>query len=126
MTLRSIALLALVGGAVMLSTTAMAQRDPAYQAARDAGQIGEKPDGYLGFVTAPTPALRAMVEDINIKRKAAYTERAVATGATIEEYAFTNGCNLIANTKLGEKYQGPDGTWRTRTAAAPTRDSRCL
>lgn len=52
---------------------AMAQRDPAYEAARSAGQIGEQPDGYLGFVSTPTPAVREMVNDINIKRKAAYT-----------------------------------------------------
>ena len=51
--------------------SAMAQRDPAYAAARAAGQIGEQPDGYLGFATTPTPAIRALVQDLNIKRKAA-------------------------------------------------------
>jgi uncharacterized protein YdbL (DUF1318 family) len=46
----------------------VAQRDPAYAAAREAGQVGEKMDGYLGYVTPPSAALKAVVEDINLKR----------------------------------------------------------
>lgn len=105
---------------------AYAQREPAYESARSQGAVGEKTDGYLGFVSAPTPAVRAMVEDINIKRKASYTRRAAATGSTVAEYAFTIGCNLIANTRPGEKYQGPDGSWQTRGAGPPVRDGRCI
>ena len=105
--------------------SAMAQRDPAYEAARSAGQIGEQPDGYLGFVTSPTPAVRDIVNDINIKRKAAYTASAQSTGSTVQQFAFTSGCNLIANTKPGEKYQTPGGGWKTRDAGPPERDSRC-
>jgi uncharacterized protein len=104
---------------------AWAQRDPAYAAARADGSIGEKMDGYLGHVATPTAAQRALVDDLNIKRRAVYSEKAQAVGATIEEYAFTSGCRLIAQTVAGEKYQAPDGTWRTRTAAPPLRDSRC-
>ena len=66
-----------------------------------------------------------MVEDINIKRRANYTERARSQNATVEEYAFTQGCILIARTAPGEKYQAPDGSWQTRGAGAPQRDSRC-
>ena len=105
--------------------SAMAQRDPAYEAARSAGQIGEQPDGYLGFATAPTPAIRALVEDLNIKRKAAYTASAQSTGSTVQQFAFTSGCNLIANTKPGEKYQTPGGAWKTRDGSPPERDARC-
>ena len=117
---------------VMLSAIALigaqpayAQRDPAYSAAREAGQVGERVDGYLGYVGAASPELRAVVEDINIKRKAVYAQRAQANNATLEEYALTIGCGLISQTKPGEKYQAPDGSWQTRTAAAPLRDSRC-
>jgi uncharacterized protein len=117
--------LALVGAA-MLASPASAQRDPAYQAARSAGLIGEQPDGYLGFVTPPSAEIRRMVEDLNIRRRAAYTERAAAANATVEQFAFTSGCNLINQTVAGEKYMGPDGTWRTRTSAPPVRDSRCI
>lgn len=117
----AIAVTAAVGLAV---PSAMAQRDPAYEAARSGGQIGEQPDGYLGFVSTPTPAVRDMVNDINIKRKAAYTSGAPA-GSTIEQFAFITGCNLIAKTKPGEKYKGPDGRWLTRDAGPPVRAANC-
>lgn len=109
-----------------VSTAALAQRDPAYAAARSAGQVGEQPDGYLGVVGGGTPALKALVSNINIQRKSAYTQKASSSGATVEQMAFTSGCNLIAQTDPGEKYKAPDGTWKTRTAAAPERDSRCI
>lgn len=116
---------ALVGAALLAAPAAQAQRDPAYQAARQAGQVGEQPDGYLGHVTPPTPEIRALVLDINIKRKDAYTRSAASTGATVEQFAFTSGCNLIARTQPGEKYQAPDGRWLTRDASSPVRDPRC-
>ena len=119
-----------VGVALVASTLApvgaMAQgRDPAYAAARASGQVGEKMDGYLGVVGTPGAGLRAMVDDLNIKRKAAYAAKAQANGATIEEYALSSGCQLILNTQPGEKYQAPDGTWQTRSSTVPMRDSRC-
>ena len=113
-------------GSALVAAPALADRDPAYQAARNQGAVGEQPDGYLGFVTTPTPAIRQMVEDLNIRRRAAYTERASAAGSTVEQFAFTTGCNLIMQTVAGEKYRAPDGTWHTRGADAPIRDSRCV
>lgn len=108
-----------------LSGPALAQRDPAYAAARAAGQVGEQPDGYLGVVSGGAD-IRALVSNINIQRKAAYTQKAQAAGATVEQMAFTSGCNLIEQTKPGEKYRAPDGSWQTRGAGAPQRDSRCV
>jgi len=108
-----------------LATPALAQRDPAYAAARAAGQVGEKIDGYLGVVGAGTPALQAIVNDINIKRRALYAQKAQAANATLDEYALTAGCQAILATAPGEKYQAPDGSWQTRGAGAPQRDARC-
>jgi len=120
---------ALVGGLVIagltLPGTALAQRDPAYDAARKAGQVGEKMDGYLGVVGSQSAAIQAMVSDLNIKRRANYAERAQAQRATLQEYAFTQGCVLIARTTPGEKYQAPDGSWQTRGDGPPQRDPRC-
>lgn len=117
-----------LGATALLSVSgmAMAQRDPAYAAARAAGQVGEQPDGYLGIVGAATGELRTLVNSINIQRKAAYTQKAQASGATVEQMAFTSGCNLIAQTASGEKYKAPDGEWKTRTAAAPERAPACV
>jgi len=109
----------------MLAGPAQAQRDPAYDAARAAGRVGEKTDGYLGIVSGGDATLRKMVDDINIKRRAVYAQRAQAANATLEEYAFTAGCLAISRTAPGEKYQAPDGSWQTRGSGAPQRDSRC-
>ncbi len=116
-----------VAAIALLATSgaALAQRDPAYAAARAAGEVGEQPDGYLGIAGAATPALRAMVNDLNIKRKSAYTASAQQSGSTVEQMAFVAGCNLIAKTTAGEKYQTPGGSWETRGAGAPQRDPRC-
>ena len=99
--------------------------NPAYAAARAAGQVGEQVDGYLGFPTSPSGDVRRTADDVNIKRRAIYAERAGINHSTVEEYAFTTGCSLILKAKLGEKYQAPDRTWRTRTAETPLRDAKC-
>ncbi len=119
--------LAAAGAALALASIAgpAVARDAAYAAARASGKVGEKMDGYLGIVTGSTPALQDMVDDLNIKRKAVYAQKAKAQHATIEEYAFTSGCVLISQTKPGEKYEAPGSVWKTRTNAPPDRDPRC-
>ncbi len=121
------ALAALVAlGTLGLSASAGAQaRDPAYSAARAAGKVGEQRDGYLGVVGEQGNDIRAMVRDINNKRRAVYTSKAASLASTIDEYAFTTGCRLILETAPGEKYQGTDGSWKTRGAGAPDRDPKC-
>ena len=109
----------------LLASPAAAQRDPAYQAARASGQVGEKMDGYLGIVGDASPALQAMVNDINNRRRAVYSEQAQANEATLEQFAFTSGCLAIARTVPGEMYQAPNGSWQQRTSAPPQRDPRC-
>ncbi len=121
-------LFAAIGAAVAFAgfnAPAQAQRDPAYAAARANGSIGEKGDGYLAVVGDGSADLRRLVNDINIKRRAVYSQRAKASQTTLDIYAFTAGCQAILRTTPGEKYQAPDGTWQTRTDAAPLRDPRC-
>lgn len=109
-----------------VTTATYAQSSPTYQSARSEGLIGEMPNGYIGFVTPPTAAIKALVDDINIKRKAVYTEQAQLNGSTVEEFAFRTACRLIKEKMVaGEKYQAPDRSWKTRDASAPLLDSRC-
>jgi uncharacterized protein YdbL (DUF1318 family) len=125
---RSFAKAALVGvllAALAIPAPAMAQRDPAYEAARQAGQVGEKMDGYLAVVGSQPAAIQNMVADLNRQRRENYTQRAQAQSVTLQEYAMTQGCVLISRTAPGEKYQAPDGSWQTRGAGAPQRDPRC-
>lgn len=114
--------------ALTVTSAGYAQRTPAYQNARDGGLVGEKTNGYLGAVVAPSPAIKALMDDINIKRKEAYTKEAQTSnivGATVEAAAFVHGCKQIADTAVGEKYQTPDGSWATRTSASPALSANC-
>jgi len=117
--------LAVLAAIAVLAAPALAQRDPAFDAARASGKVGEKVDGYVGIVGPETTELRRIVDDINIKRRAVYAERAQAKNATIEEYALTIGCQQILKTAPGEKYQAPDGSWQTRTGEPPMRHPKC-
>lgn len=103
----------------------LSARSAAYQDARSQGLIGEQVDGYLGVVGSGDAATRALIQDINNKRRQAYTEKAKENGVTISDWAFTSGCALIAKTVPGEKYEAPDGSWRTRTSAPPTLHPKC-
>ena len=123
--MRNMPILAALVATALTAAPALAQRDPAYAAARAAGQVGEQPDGYLGVVGSATPALQALVNNINIQRKKQYTAQA-ASGSTVQQMAFVTGCNLILRSAPGEKYQAPDGRWLTRGSEAPVRDPRCL
>jgi len=118
---------AVVAAVLMVSGISAAHADgrsPAYTAARAAGQVGEQNDGYLGVVGSQGADIAAMVRDLNNQRRAVYTG-AAAGKSTIQEYAFTTGCKLIRDTKAGEKYQGLDGSWKTRGSGAPELDPRC-
>ena len=125
---RSFAKAALGGmllAALALPAPAMAQRDPAYEAARQSGQVGEKMDGYLGVIGSQPASIQNMVADLNRQRRENYTQRAQAQSVTLQEYALTQGCILISRTAPGEKYQAPDGSWQTRGSGPPQRDPRC-
>jgi uncharacterized protein YdbL (DUF1318 family) len=85
---------------------------------RAAGGVGEM-DGYLGYVT-PSAGAQAVVDDINLKRRALYSDKARPRRRRSRNMR-SSGCLLIAQTRPGEKYQAPNGSWQTRTAAAPAR-----
>ena len=125
--LRLVGLAALAFAMVSPAMPVAAQAsNPAYAAARAAGQVGEQVDGYLGFPSSPTAEVRRTAEDVNIKRRSIYAERAAANHSTIEEYAFTTACQLILKTRPGERYQAPDGSWQTRGTQPPLRSAQCL
>lgn len=79
------------------------------------GSVGEQVDGYMGFRSTPSAALRAEVDAINIKRRAAYTQLAAQKGVTIKEVAAAVGCETLAKrVSVGRAYQLTDGVWRVR------------
>ena len=104
-------------------SAALAQegRDPAYAAARAAGQVGEQKDGYLGVIGNASADVRAMVRDLNNKRRAIYTEKA-AGKSTIEEYAFATACRLIGGSRRSpmiHSISGSSGCVESRPRLSP-------
>ena len=111
--------LALAAMLVGLAAPAVAQSSPLILSAKAAGQVGERFDGYLGYVAAPSGSLRAQVESINIRRRALYTELAAKRGASRVEVGITAGCETLATVAVGQAYLLGDNVWRTRGAAQP-------
>jgi len=116
-----------LGTAMAASTAAYALQGDAAGELRATGLVGERFDGYLGLA-GPAPAdVRARMEQVNIQRRAAYTQLASQRGATIEEVAAATACQLLA-TRVGpnQKYLLSDGVWRERNGNEPVpRPSHC-
>lgn len=111
-------LLALAAAALLAAglplTAAPAQT--AVVAARQAGLVGERFDGYLGMASTASTSLRNQVGSINIRRRALYSQLAAAKGVTRQEVGITAGCHLLARVSVGEAYMMADGVWRRRGA----------
>ena len=107
------AALALAGAA------APAQTSPAIVAARQAGVVGERYDGYLGYPANPGEKVSREVGAVNIKRRSLYTGLATRRNATVQEVGIAAGCELLAEVKVGETYMLNDGVWRRRDPGQP-------
>jgi uncharacterized protein YdbL (DUF1318 family) len=91
-------------------------------------RFSSAPGFFLGTAAAVLMLAGVSVAEAQSARSPAYTAARAAGQAgksTIQEYAFTTGCKLIRDTRPGEKYQGLDGSWKTRGAGAPELDPRC-
>ena len=105
--------------AVAAAVPAAAQT-PAVDAARAAGIIGERYDGYVGVAAPVSAAVRSQVSTINIQRRSLYSRLAASKGVSPQDVGITAGCQLLARVGVGEAYMWADGTWRRR---APERSA---
>ena len=110
--------------AALLVTAPAAAQSPAVDAARGAGSIGERYDGYLGVASSVSQSVRSQVASINIQRRQLYSNLASSRGATPQDVGITAGCQLLARVRVGQSYLLADGAWRRRSAgqAAPVPD----
>jgi uncharacterized protein YdbL (DUF1318 family) len=108
------ALLVLFASLAALGASASAPaQDPAtILAAKRAGQIGERFDGYLGYVVPPSPALRRQVDAVNIRRRSLYSSLAARKGVSPQEVGITAACSLMRRISAGEYYLPGQGQWR--------------
>ena len=97
---------------------AYAQAGGTISAALADGSVGEQADGYLGIRGGASGALKAEVDALNIKRRAAYTSLAEQRGVTIKDVAVATGCETLAKrVASGRAYMLPDGVWRVKGAS---------
>ena len=116
--MRRLLLLAALGLAAPASAPA---QDPAtIIAAKRAGQIGERYDGYLGYVISPSAGLRRQVDAVNIRRRSLYHDLAARKGVSPEEVGITTACSLLRRIGVGEYYlQGQSGWQRYAPGRSP-------
>ena len=80
--------------------------------AKSAGYVGEQQNGYLGIVSANTPeSVTKLIKDINMKRRAKYTDISRENGSSINAVEAVVGAKLIARTKPGHFIMSADGKW---------------
>ena len=108
-----------VAALALAPSAAPAQNYPELAAARRAGQVGERFDGYMGLVVASTPVVRSQVNTINIRRRALYSRLGVSRGVAPYEVGITAGCQLLARVQVGQAYMLADGRWRVRASGQP-------
>jgi len=110
-------------GFLAASTGAALAQDAVIDQAREAGLIGEQADGYVGLVKgSATPDLKARVDQINIKRRALYTQSASQRGVTVDTMAAATACELLAS-RVGPNqfYRDESGAWVQRNGSAPVK-----
>lgn len=111
------ALAALAGGAAYAYAM---QADATSAELRATGLVGEQWNGYMGLVGSAPSALVKQMNDINVRRRAYYTDLAKKRGVTIQEVGATMACEIFADAVLpGQYYRLPDGVWRRRQGNAP-------
>jgi uncharacterized protein YdbL (DUF1318 family) len=119
-TLAKVAISALALGLGLLLASPVFAQDNVVATARAGGQVGEQADGYLGFPTGVNVSadLRARVDQLNIRRRAAYTQRAAQRNVSVNEMAAAVACEIFAGrVAVGERYRAENGAWRQRTAS---------
>ena len=118
-------LLAAALAGLALPAAAPAQDQATILAAKRAGQIGERYDGYIGYVVAPSAALRRQVDAVNIRRRSLYSNLAARKGVSPQEVGITAACSLLRRISVGEYYLPGQGGWRRATPGQSPVPSYC-
>ena len=80
--------------------------------AKTKGLLGEMPNGYLGIVSASaSPEAKALMKDINRKRRQKYQEISRKNGTRLEAVEALAGKTVLKKTKPGHYIKSPSGKW---------------
>lgn len=105
MKIRKIVMMTLLG--VLVSFPAMALN---LKEARSTGVLGEQTDGYV-YVLKDGVAIKALADEVNKARKAAYKRISKANGQSVSVVAKLAAKEIIGKLKAGSMYQNADGEW---------------
>jgi hypothetical protein len=99
---------------VTMMTVSIAQASALTQPKAD-GWIGEQSNGYIGLVKNNAPAdIKALVADVNAKRKAGYQQIATRQSTSLSEVEKVGGLKAIEKTLAGNYVKDTAGAWRKK------------
>lgn len=102
---------ALLGLCLMLLGTNVAFALSLQEAKLD-GLVGERNDGYVGYVVTPaSDEVKAVVKNVNNKRRAKFTSSANSNNLKTEQVAQRFYQRAIEATATGNYYQDAGGAW---------------
>ncbi len=82
------------------------------QEAKSQGMVGERTDGYIGYVIAnPSDDIKALVKKINNKRRAKFQQTAKNNGISADKVGILFYQRAIKLTKKNNYYQREGGQW---------------
>lgn len=85
------------------------------QSAKDQGLVGEATNGYLAAVQKPPSAeVKALISDVNAKRKAQFEKTAANTNTTQLQVSNRFYQLAVQRTKPGHYYQDKSGRWKKK------------
>ena len=82
--------------------------------AKEQGLVGEANTGYLAAVSAPSAEVKALIAEVNEKRRAEFQRTAKKTGATLEQVQFRFYELAVQRTQPGHYYQDASGNWKRK------------
>lgn len=112
--LRLFLLAAGLSAALPAITPALAFAQVSLDAARTAGLIGERPDGLVGVVAAPSAEVESLVKEINTRRLSQYQEIARRTGTSLPAVQAVAGEKAIQQSPAGSFVMDDKGAWRRK------------
>ncbi len=109
--LKNISVLTLIFMVGMVFSTAAFAMD--LQAARDAGVVGERLDGYIGIIKMSAKA-RGLMQEVNGKRLIEYKRISKENNQPVDVVAKIAAKQIIAGLSKGHYYQAADGSWQQK------------
>lgn len=107
---RLAALVVLIAALWAATGPAPAQQQP-LDVYRASGVIAERFDGYVEIREASTPDARALVDEVNAKRRALYTRRAEESNVPVEEVGKLFATKIVETAPPGTYFRRPGGEY---------------